>query len=716
MKKILLTLFATFLLGSLVNAQTTNCPAGPRFYPDVPTGHWASTAVSRLSDLGIIIGFPDGLYRGNENLTRYQAALMFFRLIECYFPIIPQSSLGQADIDALQRAIAELTGSLAAVEASTRANASGVASNSSGISRNAASIAAIETTVSALSSGVSSNSQRLDTLHALVTGISIPNIPAPVGGIPDEVLQRFQNQLDALQVKSDTAMATAQKAEALATKEVDLTAFEARIKQNKRSINDINKWAEVLNADVVGLHERVEILEGHKHAPVEVPHKVQEIDLSGVYSDLANMREFSVLLRKRQIDLEGRVSALESVGTGDIDALARRVDIIEGKLFEFSGSLKLFYNVRRHSIFDRDASGNPIRDPASGAYRYDHFDVDRIFGEGFLRELPVTAGHSFVSTGVDDDDDEDDFERITDFNGPREGRVNADIEIAFGFASGNSGCGFPRKLDCFSGIIELELAQLDGGTGPGQVQTDDGDTEFIYAFNFTDAELHYSPIGGNEHLKFEFGRNLDIDFTGYVVDTGDSDEDDEDTDDNYFDLSSGFAAHFDASDYLGGLSPSLTFFYGTNPGIEGALPARYAWGARAGISFLDDKVALAASFATVAENAGDYNDELEDNVGVTVFGVDGRANIGIFDLEAEFASETLDTPTGTPLTFANGEDNHSLFFAILGIDTKAVKLGNKIKLKALEVNYRNIPVDWFGINGGSDAVDDPEGGVSYLLR
>ena len=119
MKKILLILLIVFLFGSVANAQTTNCPAGPRFYPDVPTGHWASTAVSRLSDLGIIIGFPDGLYRGNENLTRYQAALMFFRLIECYFPIIPQSSLGQADIDALRRAIAELTGSLSAVEAST---------------------------------------------------------------------------------------------------------------------------------------------------------------------------------------------------------------------------------------------------------------------------------------------------------------------------------------------------------------------------------------------------------------------------------------------------------------------------------------------------------------------------------------------------------------------------------------------------------------------
>ena len=347
------------------------------------------------------------------------------------------------------------------------------------------------------------NSHRLDQLHALVTGISIPNIPAPVSGIHDEVLQRLQNQLEAFQVKTDTAMVTAQKAVALANKEVDLTALEARIRQNKRSINDINKWAEVLNADVVSLRERVEILEGHKHAPIEVPHTVQEVDLSGVYSDLANMREFSVLLRKRQIDLEGRVSALEAKGTDDIDALGRRVDIIEGKLFEFSGSLKLKYLVKRHSIFT-GGNANPTRfreeegpngerilvpDP-NGKFFYDRFDIDRIFGEGLKRDLPINGGHSSLSSGVGDDDDEDDYEQITDFNGPREGRINADIEIAFGFANGNSGCGFPRKLDCFDGIIKLELAKLDGNT----VAIEDGDTDFVYAFNFTDAELHYSPI------------------------------------------------------------------------------------------------------------------------------------------------------------------------------------------------------------------------------
>jgi hypothetical protein len=48
---------------------------------DVPPGHWAEDAVSIVADLGVVIGFPDGSYRGNDFVTRYQAALMFVRFL-----------------------------------------------------------------------------------------------------------------------------------------------------------------------------------------------------------------------------------------------------------------------------------------------------------------------------------------------------------------------------------------------------------------------------------------------------------------------------------------------------------------------------------------------------------------------------------------------------------------------------------------------------------
>jgi hypothetical protein len=49
-------------------------------FPDVPAGHWAESAVLRMTELGVITGFPDGQFRGDDNVTRYQIALMLSRM------------------------------------------------------------------------------------------------------------------------------------------------------------------------------------------------------------------------------------------------------------------------------------------------------------------------------------------------------------------------------------------------------------------------------------------------------------------------------------------------------------------------------------------------------------------------------------------------------------------------------------------------------------
>ncbi len=65
-------------------AQVSLCQAGPSFYPDVATNHWANGSVSRMSQLGVIVGYPDGLYHGEDFINRYQASLMLQRLVDCY--------------------------------------------------------------------------------------------------------------------------------------------------------------------------------------------------------------------------------------------------------------------------------------------------------------------------------------------------------------------------------------------------------------------------------------------------------------------------------------------------------------------------------------------------------------------------------------------------------------------------------------------------------
>jgi hypothetical protein len=74
MKKILLMLVAAF-------AFSTAFADGHMAFPDVPEGHWAADAVEEIADANIVIGFPDGTFRGDDSFTRYQAALMISRTI-----------------------------------------------------------------------------------------------------------------------------------------------------------------------------------------------------------------------------------------------------------------------------------------------------------------------------------------------------------------------------------------------------------------------------------------------------------------------------------------------------------------------------------------------------------------------------------------------------------------------------------------------------------
>ncbi|KEF33812.1 S-layer protein [Deinococcus sp. RL] len=115
MKKSLLVLTAALSFGA-ATAQTTAPATAPQVstLTDVPAGHWAKDAIDRLVSQGIILGYPDGTYRGTQNLTRYEAAVIIARLLD-------QIRTGTVTIDntetltALQNAIQELAADLTAL-------------------------------------------------------------------------------------------------------------------------------------------------------------------------------------------------------------------------------------------------------------------------------------------------------------------------------------------------------------------------------------------------------------------------------------------------------------------------------------------------------------------------------------------------------------------------------------------------------------------------
>jgi len=49
-------------------------------FPDVPLTHWAYDAVEYLASKGLVVGYPDGEFKGDRMLTRYEYAMIIARL------------------------------------------------------------------------------------------------------------------------------------------------------------------------------------------------------------------------------------------------------------------------------------------------------------------------------------------------------------------------------------------------------------------------------------------------------------------------------------------------------------------------------------------------------------------------------------------------------------------------------------------------------------
>jgi hypothetical protein len=67
--------------------------AAPLFAADpsatVPFDHWAYDAVKQLCEKGVIIGYPDGSFKGDRAMTRYEFAMAISRLIENVGKLVP---------------------------------------------------------------------------------------------------------------------------------------------------------------------------------------------------------------------------------------------------------------------------------------------------------------------------------------------------------------------------------------------------------------------------------------------------------------------------------------------------------------------------------------------------------------------------------------------------------------------------------------------------
>lgn len=88
-------------------------------FKDVPANSWAYQAIVQLANDGIINGYPDGTFKGNRPITRYEAALMVERAVKVMTDKLRTPATAPevtaADITALRNLLDEFRGDIVAL-------------------------------------------------------------------------------------------------------------------------------------------------------------------------------------------------------------------------------------------------------------------------------------------------------------------------------------------------------------------------------------------------------------------------------------------------------------------------------------------------------------------------------------------------------------------------------------------------------------------------
>ncbi|MBI2263874.1 MAG: S-layer homology domain-containing protein [Armatimonadetes bacterium] len=103
------------ILFSLVLPATWAAP-----FSDLPADHWATEAVKRLSEKGLVEGYPDGAYRGIRAASRYEMAMVVARLVAKMETMIdslkpPPPEVTREDLDTIRALVNEFKNELDAL-------------------------------------------------------------------------------------------------------------------------------------------------------------------------------------------------------------------------------------------------------------------------------------------------------------------------------------------------------------------------------------------------------------------------------------------------------------------------------------------------------------------------------------------------------------------------------------------------------------------------
>ncbi|WP_026174910.1 S-layer homology domain-containing protein [Thermus igniterrae] len=438
-------------------------------FSDVPAGHWAKEAVEALAAKGLVIGFPDGTFRGNENLTRYQAALIIYRLLQ------------QIEKELKAQGTSPTMEALSAEELETLKNA---------VQELAAELAALGVRVSALEDSAATK-EDIARLEALIAELKAQ--PAPEPGMDAAALQDLADRVEAASIAADTALAQAQQLaeqlDALAQDvegvKGDLAALSTQVEASAQAIQALNELAVLLNQDVLTLQDRATALE---KGLADLKAQLGSIDFEefATREDVAAVQEFVAALRSDLVNLSEKVARLE----GTVGTLSGKVATLERNAFTISGSLRLRYDAR---------------DAVAGGFA--GYDYDRLITGTILSTADVDGDGQVV-------DDAD--AAINSTSGSTSALLNLTIQTGKLDARSSGGA------NTYPGLFQFSIRLGTPTTGPiGQNNPNpyNGAGTTLYNLGLAvDSVKTTLEIAQGQTLSFVFGQSVNTKFTEYVMD------------------------------------------------------------------------------------------------------------------------------------------------------------------------------------------------------
>jgi hypothetical protein len=224
-----LALSAAFGVGMALQAKFT----------DIPAKHWAEGAVNRMVAEGVVNGYPDGTFRGNNTVNRYEVTSMFDRLIASKrFAGIEgnanKAAQVEADISALRAAAASNAATAAALQADIAALKASAANTGAINPELAARITQLEEKVVALST--TDNVSFNDRITALEE--SLKTLQDASATKEDAAVKALDDRLKTLEADNVRAAALQGQVEAQSAR---IVALENRVNGLNTSVADLQK-------------------------------------------------------------------------------------------------------------------------------------------------------------------------------------------------------------------------------------------------------------------------------------------------------------------------------------------------------------------------------------------------------------------------------------------------------------------------------------------